>query len=498
MAGSGIVEIMNLTPAVCYRAVQARDARYDGRFFTCVKTTGIYCRPICPARPPKLENCIFVPTAAAAQEAGFRPCLRCRPESSPELDAWRGTEATVSRALKLIESGALDEGDIDSLAKRLDIGARQLRRLFSRHVGAAPITVAQTRRVLLAKQLIHETDLSMIDVALASGFGSVRRFNETFQRLYQRPPSQLRRRPASAATPPEISLLLPYRPPYDWQAMSHFLAARAIAGLEVVTPESYCRAIEFDGAVGSIDITPAGDESSLRVTVRFPRLNLLPAIIARVRRQFDLGAEPAAIASVLSCDPILAPLVAARPGLRVPGGWDGFEIAVRAVLGQQITVKAATTLAARIVARLGAPLGEQTHVRGLTHVFPQPAQFTMQTLSGLGMTRARAASLVGIAEAASADPQMFQPRRDLAETVARLRNLAGIGEWTAQYIAMRATGESDAFLAGDVALQRKLASLWQASIGCAIALASRAMASVAGLRNVAFVDGRCRCDTDFI
>ena len=175
----------DLRPEACYRAVQARDARYDGRFFTCVKSTGIYCRPICPARPPKLVNCTFVPTAAAAQAAGFRPCLRCRPESSPELDAWRGTEATVSRALKLIEAGALDAGDIASLAERLGIGERQLRRLFSRHIGAAPITVAQTRRVLLAKQLIHQTDLSMIEVALASGFGSVRRFNETFQKMYR-------------------------------------------------------------------------------------------------------------------------------------------------------------------------------------------------------------------------------------------------------------------------------------------------------------------------
>src|SRR5690349_15876837 len=188
---------MELTPSVCYRAVQARDARYDGRFFTCVKTTHIYCRPVCPARPPKLENCTFVPTAAAAQAAGYRPCLRCRPESSPELDAWRGTEATVSRAMKLIEAGALDSEDVASLAVQLGIGERHLRRLFNQHLGATPITVAQTRRVLLAKQLIHQTDLPMIDVALASGFGSVRRFNETFRRLYDRPPSELRQRPAA-------------------------------------------------------------------------------------------------------------------------------------------------------------------------------------------------------------------------------------------------------------------------------------------------------------
>jgi len=209
---------MELQNAACYRAVLARDTRYDGRFFTCVRTTGIYCRPICPARPPKLANCTFVPSAAAAQEAGYRPCLRCRPESSPTLDAWRGTSATVSSALKLIEGGALDESDIDSLAARLQIGARQLRRLFRRHVGAAPITVAQTRRVLLAKQLIHQTQLGMTEIALASGFGSLRRFNETFQRIYGRAPSQLRQRSSGATTVSGISLLLPYRPPYDWQA----------------------------------------------------------------------------------------------------------------------------------------------------------------------------------------------------------------------------------------------------------------------------------------
>src|SRR5262245_9966558 len=267
---------MDLNPAVCYRAVQARDARYDGRFFTCVKTTGIYCRPICPARPPKIGNCRFVPTAAAAQAAGFRPCLRCRPESSPELDAWRGTEATVSRALKLIEAGALDGGDIASLAERLEIGERQLRRLFSRHVGAAPITVAQTRRVLLAKQLIHQTNLPMIEVALASGFGSVRRFNETFQQMYGRPPSDLRRRTATGSSAPEITILLPYRPPYDWAAMLQFFQARAIEGIEVVTHDSYSRTIELDGAAGSIHLTHAPEQSSLSVKLRFPKLNLLP------------------------------------------------------------------------------------------------------------------------------------------------------------------------------------------------------------------------------
>jgi AraC family transcriptional regulator of adaptative response / DNA-3-methyladenine glycosylase II len=448
---------MELDPAICYRAVAARDARYDGRFFTCVKTTGIYCRPICPARPPKFENCTFVRTAAAAQEAGYRPCLRCRPESSPNLDTWRGTAATVSRALKLIDSGALDDGDVVSLAERLEIGERQLRRLFQQHLGAAPITVAQTRRVLLAKQLIHQTDLSMIEVAMASGFGSVRRFNETFHRLYKRPPSELRRRAGGASPAPEICLLLPYRPPYDWVTMIRFLSVRAIRGVEVVADDCYSRVIQLGEATGSIVVTHAPEQSALRVVVRFPRMNALPAIIARTRRLFDLGADPNAIDSALLSDPMLEPLVAARPGLRVPGGWDGFEIAVRAILGQQITVNAATQLAGRMVAMLGTPVSEPIELSGLTHAFPTPDRFTVDGMFGLGMPRARAASLAGVAAAFVTDGKLFDPRRDLEDAITRLRQITGIGEWTAQYIAMRALGESDAFPAGDVGLQRKFA-----------------------------------------
>ncbi|HEX4413592.1 MAG TPA: AlkA N-terminal domain-containing protein [Lacipirellulaceae bacterium] len=448
---------MELNPAVCYRTVQARDARYDGRFFTCVKTTGIYCRPICPARPPKLENCTFVPTAAAAQEAGFRPCLRCRPESSPNLDVWRGTEATVSRALKLIEAGALDDADVISLADRLDIGERQLRRLFNKHIGAAPITVAQTRRVLLAKQLIHETNLSMIQVALASGFGSVRRFNDVFQRMYKRRPSELRRRKAATSAAAEITIFLPYRPPYDWATMMRFLEVRAIPSLEVVEGETYSRVIEFGDSIGSIHVSNAPEQSSLRVTVRLSKLDVLPTIISRLRRMFDLGAETNVIASALACDPMLAPLVAARPGLRVPGGWDGFEIAVRAVAGQQITLTGATALLGRIVAKLGSEVGDQSGTPGLTHTFPQPKRFTVKSLAGLGTTTSRIASLVAIADAVRADARLFDPRRDLDEAVMRLRQLAGVGEWTAQYIAMRALAESDAFLATDIGLQRRAA-----------------------------------------
>jgi AraC family transcriptional regulator, regulatory protein of adaptative response / DNA-3-methyladenine glycosylase II len=453
-----MIRFMTLDPASCYQAVLARDARYDGVFFTCVKTTGIYCRPICPARPPKRENCVFVSSAAAAQEAGFRPCMRCCPESSPDFDAWRGSSATVSRAMALIENGVLDADGVEAVAERLGIGERQLRRLFRGHIGASPVAVAQTRRVLLAKQLIRQSDLSMNEVALASGFGSVRRFNEIFQKLFHRPPGELRRNSKiSRSSTPGITLLLPYRPPYDWTGVIRFLQARAIPGLEVVTGRTYARIIELGGAVGSIEVSDAPDKAALRATVCFPSLEALPKIIARIRRTFDLGADPAAISAALSRDPTLAPLVAARPGLRVPGAWDGLEIAIRAVLGQQITVRAATILAGKLVLNLGREVADRIRLPGLTHAFPAPARITLEAVAAIGMPRARAAAIAGLAAAANANPSLFEARRDLEDAIVRLRELPGIGEWTAQYIAMRVLRESDAFLAADVALQRILA-----------------------------------------
>src|SRR5471030_1190504 len=348
----------DLDHAACYRAMATRDARFDGRLFVGVKTTGIYCRPICPARTPKAQNVIFFASAAGAQAAGFLPCLRCWPETAPDLAAWRGTSNTVSRALALIETGALDGTDVEDLADRLGVGERQLRRLFRQHLGASPTAVAQTRRVLLAKQLIHQTRLPMTQVALASGFGSLRRFNETFQQLYDRPPASLRRTQGEAQTLEAggwLAITLPYRPPYDWDGLIGFLSMRAIAGVEVVCASRYARTIAVGAEMGVLKVEPmTGDR--LSVAVQFPRLSALPIIIAKVRRVFDLAADPCAIAECLRHDPILAPLVAARPGLRVPGAWDGFELAVRAILGQQITVGAATALAGKIVREFGEPL----------------------------------------------------------------------------------------------------------------------------------------------
>ena len=448
---------MDMDHDACYRAICLRDARFDGRFFTGVKTTGIYCRPICPARTPRSENVTFYPTAAAAQEAGFRPCLRCRPETAPDLGAWRGSSNTVSRALALIELGALDEADVETLAGRLGVGERQLRRLFRQHLGASPVAVAQTRRVLLAKQLIHETRLPMAEIAFAAGFGSIRRFNETFRALFGRPPGALRRSSQadiSAGPRGEVRLLLRYQPPYHWDDMIGFLGARAIPGVEHVGNGQWSRTIEIGGRQGTVSVRPAGG-NALCATICFPKLTALPQIIARLRRVFDLAADPLAIVSHLAKDPVLADLVSARPGLRVPGAWDGFELAVRAVLGQQITVTAARRLAGRLVAAYGTPLAEPDGE--LTHLCPQPEALAGADLTGLGMPRARAAALSAVAAALLADPALFSTRRSLEDAFEKLRTIRGIGNWTANYIALRQHREPDAFPAADIGLMRALA-----------------------------------------
>jgi AraC family transcriptional regulator of adaptative response / DNA-3-methyladenine glycosylase II len=450
---------------ICYRALQSRDARFDGLIFVGVRSTGVYCRPVCPARTPKFENCRFFGSAAAAQESGFRPCLRCRPESAPYLASWRGTSNSVSRALALIHDGALD-GDgatVEMLAERLGLGERQLRRLFIQHLGASPIAVAQTRRVLFAKQLLHETSMPMMEIALAAGFGSVRRFNETFQNLFRRPPSALRRKDAGvgrAVSQAIVTLRLQYRPPYDWESMLAFLAARAIPGVEVVDESTYARTVEINGSIGSVEVSHLPRRQSLAVAIRFPEVKALPAIVSRVRRLFDLGADIETIDGHLSRDPWLAPLVAERPGLRSPGGWDGFELAVRAILGQQISVGAARRLAGQLVALHGTPVEAAYAAHpALTHAFPAPVKLAMAESIGLGMPAARARSLQALAETVQADSNLFRPLRTIDDAIARLRTIRGVGEWTAHYIALRAMREMDAFPSTDIGLIRSMARI---------------------------------------
>ncbi len=457
---------MNLADRdVCYRAIQTRDSRFDGRLFVGVSSTGIYCRPVCPARTPRFENCRFYGSAAGAQEAGFRPCLRCRPETAPDLASWRGTSNTVSRALALIADGALDGGEsgVDALAARLGVGDRQLRRLFKEHLGASPVAVAQTRRVLFAKQLIQETGMPMAEVAFAAGFGSIRRFNETFRALYRRPPSELRRKaiaeaPSGSVGDAGVTLRLRYRPPYDWPAMLDYLAARAIEGMESVDDGVYRRTVTHESRLGTVEVRNEPSHDSLAVTIRFPCVRALPAILTRVRRVFDVGADIETIGEHLSRDPMLAPLVAQRPGLRAPGGWDGFELAVRAVLGQQVTVEAARRLAGRLVTMCGEGLSETDGPTGLGLAFPSPERVAAADLDALRMPAARRAALRALAEAVMADRDLFRPFGTVEEAIARLRAIRGVGEWTAQYIALRALGETDAFPASDVALQRGAAA----------------------------------------
>lgn len=436
---------MDLDRDVCYRALLTRDKRFDGRMFTAVKTTGTYCRPICPARPPKLENCLFFASAVAAQSAGFRPCLRCRPELSPRLAAANGTYNTVIRALQLIDGGAANDQDLESLAGRLGVGDRHLRRLFQEHVGISPKSVLQTRRVLFAKQLITDTAMPLTDVALASGFASLRTFNHSMRSVYGRPPSEFRRKRLTPDAQ-NIRLLLPYSPPYDWPAILNFLAARAIPGVESVEDERYVRTIRLNGKYGLIRVAP--DRDALAVSIQFPDIRALPEIVRRVTAQFDLGAHPASITAHLATDPLLAPSVAQRPGLRVPGAWDGFEMAIRAILGQQISVGAATKLAGKLVAALGQPLQESRFV------FPDPGVVAASDLAFLGMPEARKRTIRSLAEAVVDNPAFFDPAQPLETAVEQMRSVPGIGEWTAHYIAMRALRQPDAFPAKDAGILR--------------------------------------------
>jgi AraC family transcriptional regulator, regulatory protein of adaptative response / DNA-3-methyladenine glycosylase II len=452
---------MELDHDICYRAVKSRDARFDGRFFTAVKTTRIYCRPICPAMTPKAENCLFFACAAAAQEAGFRSCLRCRPELSPDLIQQLSKSAVVTRALKLIDQGTLDQCSVEELAGRLGIGERHLRRLFQEELGASPLAVGQTRRILLAKQLLNETDLSISDVAMASGFGSIRRFNDVIRQVYKRMPSELRRARAASVSE-NMSVRLFYRPPYNWQSFIDFLKPRATPGVEEVADGSYRRTISLQGVQGVVQISPQPGENCLRLTICFPNLSALPQIVGRFKQIFDCSANVDEIARHLMQDESLAKRVLRLPGLRVPGAWDRFELAVRAILGQQVSVRAATTLAGRLAEAYGMLLSDElvkTDGRSnstLSRLFPQPQVLAKADLTAIGLTKARARAVSALAAAVAEDETLLDDFVDLEDAVNKLCRLPGIGEWTAQYIAMRALREPDAFPGSDLGLLRAM------------------------------------------
>jgi AraC family transcriptional regulator of adaptative response / DNA-3-methyladenine glycosylase II len=443
---------MELNHEHCYAIVKSRDERYDGRFFTGVLTTGIYCRPICPAPRPKAENVRFFVTAAAAEEAGLRPCLRCRPESSPGTPDWCGTSDIVNRALRLISEGMMDEYDLPELASRLHVGPRQLRRLFGQHVGASPITVVQNRRVLFAKKLITETTLPMTEIAFSAGFSSIRRFNDVMQKVYGRSPTTLRKEGSQPRPQAQLQLRLAYRPPYDWETLLQFLGARAIPGVEWVEEQQYQRTVKIGETVGTIRVEQQPQKNSLLLTIS-PNLSRgLIQIVDRVRSLFDLRADPMEIGDYLAQDGRLAPLVQRRPGLRVPGAWDGFEVAVRAILGQQVSVRGATTLAGRLVAAYGEAV--ETAKPHLTHLFPTPEQLSEAELTGLGLTGQRMRAIQVLARTVRDGELLLGTAVSLDDLIKQLIQLPGIGEWTAHYMAMRVFGEPDAFPAGDLVLRK--------------------------------------------
>jgi AraC family transcriptional regulator of adaptative response / DNA-3-methyladenine glycosylase II len=452
---------------ICDRARKARDPRFDGLFFTGVHSTGVYCRPVCPAPAPKPTNIVYYATAAAAAEAGLRPCLRCRPEAAPGTPAWNGTSAVVSRALLLIRQGAGDT-KIDHLAERLGVGSRHLRRLFQNHVGASPRELVMTQRVLFAKKLLRETDLPISQIAFASGFGSIRRFNAAFRKRVARTPSAFRRpgqrnrNPAADGALFQCRLSLPYRPPFDWSAMLAFYGARAIPGVERVTAGTYRRTIRIEAddgersSHGIIAMAHAKKAPALELSVSLTDSRDLILVVERVRRMFDLDANMAAIHAVLGADPVLAETVANHPGLRLPGSWDPFETAVRAVVGQQISVKGARTILGRLVARHGRVFKGRADFQ-LTHFFPDAVALSAARLEAMGMPTRRATTLNQLSAAVAAGEICFEVRGELADFIARMRRLPGIGDWTAQYIAMRALGEPDAFPAADLGIIRALA-----------------------------------------
>ena len=508
----------------CYRAVSARDARFDGRFYTAVTSTKIYCRPICPARTPAARNVRFYRLAASAEGAGFRPCKRCRPELSPGDPGWDMRGDLIGRALRLVDDGAADESGVAGLARRLHITERHLHRLFFAELGVGPLAVARTKRLLLAKQLLAETALPVTDVAFAAGFGSVRQFNATMRDTYGFTPSELRAtsgglrleragdadrhrrrgepegsQPSKERGEPEgsrisrehgepgtsgepgasreskaasvaragrsgrsegseragqvagaLRLRLHRREPYDAEGIFAFLMARAIPGLEDVGPAHYSRAVPG----GTITLTPQPGHLALDVSVADTRQ--LARIVARCRRLFDLDADPLAIAEALG-ETSLAPLIAARPGLRVPGTFDGFELAVRAVVGQQISVAGARTILGRITARAGSPA--QVSAGSLTRLFPTPSELADADLDGLGLTTRRIATLKEVAVRVTAGAIDLDGGQDPAEVVAGLLEVPGIGPWTAGYIALRALRDPDAWPDHDLVLIKRMACL---------------------------------------
>jgi len=442
---------MQLDTESCYQALVSRDPRFDGLIYVGVSSTRIYCRLVCNSRRPLKRNCTFFANAAAAEQAGFRPCLRCRPEIAPG-NALVDSRNRLAVALgRRIEEGALNEISVPALAAQMGISDRHLRRVIQDEFGVSPNKLLETQRLLTAKMLLTDTLLPVTEIAYASGFASLRRFNDAFKTNYRLNPSQFRRGVGASKGTGRFLFDLAYRPPLDWEALLHFLERRLYGGVEAIVDSAYLRTVSLGGRVGWIRVQPSARRHALSVEVSPELGRAIPAVLTRVRKLFDLGAEPERIAQRLG------KLAALSPGLRLPGAFDGYEVAIRAVLGQQINVKAATTIAGRFAQVFGAPVDTPfPELRLLMPTAQRVAKASSGAMMKIGVTSARANTLLGVSRAMARNPNLLEPGADVQQAMARLKALPGIGEWTAQYLAMRALSWPDAFPATDLGIRKAL------------------------------------------
>ena len=438
----------------CYRAVQSRDARFDGVFFTAVRTTAIYCRPSCPATTPKSQNVVFYATAAAAHEAGFRACRRCRPDTTPGSPEWDVRADAVGRAMQMIRDGVVEREGIDGLANRLGYSQRHVNRMLTEQLGAGPLALARSGRAQTARVLIETTSLAMADIAFAAGFSSIRQFNDSIQQIYARTPSEMRGK-RSASPTGRVNLRLALRQPFHREGLLGFLAMRAITGVEHVTGDTYARVMNLPHGIGVAALTL--HEGHVDCELELEDLRDTAVAVARCRRLLDLDADPVAIADVLSSDPVLTPLVTAAPGLRLPSQVDGFEVAVRAIVGQQVSVAGARTVLGRFAVAYGRPVQlELAVIHGLTHAFATPEALAEAEPTALSMPTSRARALIGVAQAVADGKIDLDPGADREQLRADLLELPGIGPWTADYIGMRALADPDVMLETDLIIRRVL------------------------------------------
>ncbi|GAA3510694.1 AlkA N-terminal domain-containing protein [Aeromicrobium panaciterrae] len=438
----------------CYRAVQSRDARFDGVFYTGVKTTGIYCRPSCPAVTPKPQNVLFYATAAAAQDAGFRACRRCRPDTTPGSPEWNVRADAVGRAMRLIGDGVVEREGVEGLASRLGYSQRHVTRMLTQELGAGPLALARSNRSHAARVLIETTDMPMSDIAFASGFASIRQFNDSVRHAYALSPTEMRGRRRGTPTG-RVTVRLAVRQPFHAEALIDFLAAHVLPGVEAVRDRTYARVLRLPHGLGVMALTLHDD----RVDCELELADLRDTAVAigRARRMLDLDADPVAIDTVLGADPALSAMVAEAPGLRVPSHVDGFEVAVRTIVGQQVSVSGANTVLGRHIPTKGTEVDfAMAQTYGLTHAFPEAEAFAEADSARMGMPQSRARTIIDLSQAVADGKLELDPGVDREAVREQLLEMRGIGPWTADYIAMRALAHPDILLDTDLVLQREL------------------------------------------